>query len=108
MWLFVRLYLRLCVGLQSQEAADLSVLGVNDAGAHKVGGVGVDGVEQGHAKAQDLKVWQRSSQVCSHVVGRGCVCFKKKKEALIASRSPKLNRIFRLEINCSRSRKHQW
>lgn len=51
----VRLYLRLCVGLQSQQAADLRVLSVYDAGAHEVGGVGIDGIQQGHAEAQDLK-----------------------------------------------------
>lgn len=47
-------HLGLWVGLQSEEAADLSVLGVNDAGAHKVGRVGINGVQQGHTEAQDL------------------------------------------------------
>ena len=44
----------LCVGLQPEQTSDLEVLGVDDAGAHKVLRVGVDGLEQGESVAQQF------------------------------------------------------
>ena len=52
-------YVCLRVGFQPEEAADLEVLGVDDAGAHEVLRVGVDGLEQGEAVAQQLRLGLR-------------------------------------------------
>ena len=49
----------LCVRLQPEQASDLEVLGVDDAGAHEVLRVGVDGLEQGEAVAQQLRLGLR-------------------------------------------------
>lgn len=44
------LYLCLCVGLQSEEAAHLSVLGVNDTSSNKVCRIGIHLVQQSYTK----------------------------------------------------------
>lgn len=51
----VCVYLCLRVGLQSEEAAHLSALSVNDPGSNKVGGIGIHPIQQSHTKAYDLQ-----------------------------------------------------
>lgn len=59
--LCVCLYLGLCVGLQSEEAAHLSVLSVNDSSSNKVCRIGIHPVQQSYTKTQDLqKNWPKS------------------------------------------------
>lgn len=55
-------YLRLLVRLQTQQAADLVGLGVDDAGAHHVVRVRVDTLEQLHAEAHQFVARPRQVQ----------------------------------------------
>lgn len=47
-------HLCLCVGLQSQQAADLLALGLNHSSTHIVLWVGINVVQQGRSQSQEL------------------------------------------------------
>lgn len=54
-YVFVCIYLRLCVGFQSEEAAHLSAFSVNDSSSHKVFRIGIHPVQQSYTKTYDLQ-----------------------------------------------------
>lgn len=49
------IHLGLSVGLQSEEAAHLSVLSVNDSRSDKVFGIGINPIQESYTKPQDLQ-----------------------------------------------------
>lgn len=67
----VCLYLGLCVGLQSEEAAHLSVLSVNDSSSDEVRRIGIHPVQEGYTKSQDLQ--RKRPKTCLQSVW-DCMC----------------------------------
>lgn len=54
-------YLGLCIGLQSEQAAHLDILGVNDSSSNKVSWIWINSVQQSHTKTQDLKYTEKEN-----------------------------------------------